>query len=125
QIVRAFPAFGALCFKVELKPVSSADGCGDDLPFQANWILKVNPLHGQLADVIRRESVLKQAACGSPGSKKAEQRQKQRSPLPTRPQHEQTSKQANSRASRKRAQHKPVGAPGTSQKYSQPKTGRH
>jgi len=86
--------------------------------------LKVNPLRGQLADMVRRESVLKQAACGSPGSKKPDQRPKQRSPLPTRAQHEQTSKQTNSRASRKRAQHKPVGVPGTNQEYSQPKTGR-
>src|SRR5208337_2924596 len=93
QIVRAFPAFGALCFKVELKPVSSADGCGDDSPFQANRVLKVNPLRRQLADMVGRESVLKQAARGSPGRKKADQRQKQRSPLPTRAQYKQTSKQ--------------------------------
>jgi len=86
--------------------------------------LKVNPLRGQLADMVGRESVLKQAACGSPGSKKAGQRQEQRNPLPTRAQHEQTSKQTKPDTSRKRAQHKPVGVPGTNQKYSQPKTGR-
>jgi hypothetical protein len=71
QIVRSFPALGALCFKVELKPVSSANGCGDDLPLQADRVLKINPPRRQFADMVGRESVREQAAGGSARGQKA------------------------------------------------------
>jgi hypothetical protein len=75
--------------------------------------------------MVGRESVLEQAACGSASGKKADQHQKQRNPLPTRAQREQTSQQTNSHASWKPAERNAVGVPGTNQKYSQPETGRY
>ena len=64
------PAFGALSFQIELKPVSGADGSGNDLPFQADRVIRVNSPRRQIADMVRRKPVVNRQPAEAPAARK-------------------------------------------------------